>query len=144
MNIQFKEFIDFLQPVADQLKEFNVFHIKHNLKIKYYIRYADDFVIFSRDKKYLQYLLPGIKDFLDKKLKLQVHPNKIFLKTLSSGMDFLGWVNFTDHRVLRNKTKRRMFIRIKENSSDEAVNSYLGLLKHGNTKIIRDKILNIL
>jgi hypothetical protein len=64
--------------------------IKHTMKIKYYIRYADDFVIFSRDKDYLLELTPKIADFLDESLKLCLHPNKVFIKTIASGIDLLG------------------------------------------------------
>ncbi|MEK7080478.1 MAG: RNA-directed DNA polymerase [Patescibacteria group bacterium] len=123
------------------LNEFDQF-IKHKLKIKYSIRYADDFVVLSEDRKYLQNITPLIGDFLQNELKLTLHPDKIFIKTLPSGIDFLGWVNFKDHRILRIKTKKRMLKRIKKNSSRETLNSYLGLLKHGNTKIIQSKFFN--
>ena len=76
------------------LNEFDQF-VKHNLKVKYYIRYADDFVILSEDKKYLEDLILKINNFLKNSLKLQMHPDKVFIKTLSSGVDFLGWVNFS-------------------------------------------------
>ena len=117
--------------------------VKHDLKVKQYIRYADDFVIFSEDKKYLKNLIPAISDFLQNELKLKLHPNKVFIRTLASGVDFLGWVNFTDHRVLRTTTKRRIIRKIREGSKLETLNSYLGLLKHGNTKKIQGKILKI-
>ena len=116
--------------------------VKHKLKIKYYIRYADDFVILSKDKKYLENLVSVIEDFLQKELKLTLYPNKIFIKTLSSGIDFLGWVNFFDHRILRKITKRRMFKKVKENPKIETQNSYLGLLKHGNANKIKKIVLN--
>jgi retron-type reverse transcriptase len=115
--------------------------LKHKLKIKYYIRYADDFVILSESKDYLGCLILIINDFLQNKLKLTLHPDKVFIKTLSSGVDFLGWVNFPDHRVIRAKTKKRMFIGIKKNSGEETLNSFLGLLKHGNTKLLQIEIL---
>jgi retron-type reverse transcriptase len=115
--------------------------VKHKLKAGYYIRYADDFVILSQDKTYLEYLLPGISDYLQNKLWLTLHPDKVFVKTLYSGVDFLGWVNFPDHRILRNKTKNRMFKKIRESSNEKTLNSYLGLLKHGNCCKIKEKIL---
>ena len=43
-------------------KQFDYF-IKHKLRAKYYIRYADDFVIFSRDKDCLLKLIPKIENF---------------------------------------------------------------------------------
>ena len=123
------------------MNEFDQF-IKHKLKAKYYIRYADDFVVLSQDKDWLYELLIKIGDFLSEELQLKLHPNKIFIKTISSGVDFLGWVHFTDHRVLRTATKRRMISKLKTNKSPEAVSSYLGLLKHGNTYKIKEKYVN--
>ena len=106
--------------------------VKHKLKARYYIRYADDFVIFSESKDYLANCIPKISEFLQKELKLKLHPDKVFIKTLASGVDFLGWISFPDHRVLRTTTKRRMMKRIKNNPARETLDSYLGLLGHGN------------
>jgi len=121
----------------DELDQF----VKHKLKAKHYIRYADDFVTLSGNRDYLGGVLLGIKGFLESKLRLQLHPGKVFIKTLSSGVDFLGWVNFTDHRVLRTKTKKRAFVRLKNNPNRKAINSYLGLMEHGNTNKLKKGIL---
>jgi RNA-directed DNA polymerase len=115
-------------------------HVTHKLKVKYYIRYADDFVFLSRDKKYLESLLSLIGVFLRERLSLGLHPNKVSIETFSSGIDFLGWVHFPDHRVLRTTTKRRMFKRVQKDNKREVVESYLGLLKHGNGRKLQDKI----
>lgn len=64
--------------------------IKHKMKVKYYIRYADDFVVFNQNKNYLLELITKIGDFLEEELKLSLHPDKVFVKTYSSGVDFLG------------------------------------------------------
>ena len=125
------------------MNEFDRF-VKHRLKVKYYIRYADDFVFFSENKYWLEELTPRIYCFLAKKLKLQLHPDKVFIKTLASGVDFLGWVNFNNHRILRTTTKRRMIKRIKESPFSAIINSYLGLLKHGNTRKIQKLVNQIL
>ena len=109
--------------------------IKHCFKIKYYIRYADDFVILLHRKDILEELLPKLGDFLEEWLSLKLHPNKISIQTLASGVDFLGWVHFPNHRVLRTTTKRRMFRRMVERKGNEAtLRSYQGLLSHGNTR----------
>lgn len=118
------------------MNEFDQF-VKHTLKVKYYIRYADDFVIFSRDKSILIALVSAIRLCLSEKLHLELHPDKVFIKTLSSGMDFLGWVHFTDHRVLRTVTKRRMLTKVNERN----ISSYLGLLKHGNAFTLQKWIM---
>ncbi|MCX6786407.1 MAG: reverse transcriptase/maturase family protein [Candidatus Kaiserbacteria bacterium] len=122
------------------MNEFDQF-AKHKLKAKYHIRYADDFVFLSHDREWLVSLLPRIHDFLHNHLSLELHPNKVSIQTLASGVDFLGWIHFPDHRVLRTATKRRMFRRIKEVSDKkETIQSYLGLLSHGNTYKLRQKL----
>ena len=121
------------------LNEFDQF-VKHKLKIKYYIRYADDFVFFSQNKAELEALVSVISGFLEERLKLTIHPKKIFIKTLASGVDFLGWVHFPYHRVLRTKTKIRMFKRLEESQKEETVASYLGMLSHGNGYGLKEEI----
>ena len=118
-------------------------YVKHKLKAKYYIRYADDFVFLSQNKEYLENLKNEISVFLNKNLKLQLHPNKVFIKTIYSGVDFLGFVHFPKHRVLRTTTKKRMFRNLQKNDfKEESLNSYKGMLKWGNSyKIQQDLIL---
>jgi RNA-directed DNA polymerase len=115
-------------------------YVKHKLKAKYYIRYADDFILLSRSKTELKRNLSYIICYLSKELRLTIHPDKVFIKTLTSGVDFLGWVHFPDHRVLRTVTKKRMLKNLKQNRSRETKASYLGLLKHGNTQKLQDLI----
>jgi len=121
------------------MNEFDQF-VKRKLKVKYYIRYADDFVILSEDKNELENLLPKISNFLSERLKLSLHPDKVFIKTIASGVDFLGWVHFPRHRVLRTSTKRRMLKQMKENLRKEVRQSYLGMLKYGNTQKLREMV----
>lgn len=121
------------------MNEFDQF-MKHQLKAKQYVRYADDFVVMSHDRAWLLNLVPQIEVFLENRLKLKLHPNKVFIKTLASGVDFLGWVHFSDHRVLRTATKRRLLKRLEISPKPEAIHSYLGLLSHGNAGKLRDEI----
>ena len=123
------------------MNEFDQF-VKRELKIKYYIRYSDDFIVLSRDKKYLENTLEQMKYFLENNLKLTMHPDKVFIKTISSGMDFLGWVNFSKHRVLRTTTKKRAIRALLHNPKKAVQASYLGLLKHGNTNKLVSNIKN--
>jgi retron-type reverse transcriptase len=116
--------------------------VKHKLKTKYYLRYADDFVIMSSDKKWLKSLIPKISSFLLDNLELQLHPKKVIIKTLASGVDFLGWAHFPNHRVLRTATKRRMLARIRVYPTNETLQSYLGLLSHGNTQKLKTRVLH--
>jgi retron-type reverse transcriptase len=117
------------------MHEFDVY-IKQTLKIKYYIRYADDFVIFDRDCKKLTKTFQSVERFLFVELALEMHPQKISIGTLSSGIDFLGWVHFPHHKVLRTVTKLRMFRKISANN----ITSYTGMLGHGNSHKILSKL----
>ena len=118
------------------MNEFDQF-VKHKLKARYYIRYADDFVVLSESKTYLESLLANMGQFLSTWLHLELHPDKVFIKTLASGVDFLGWVHFFGHRVLRTSTKRRMFRSLEQTQNEQSVASYLGLLKHGNAVMLQ-------
>jgi RNA-directed DNA polymerase len=117
--------------------------VKRELKVKYYIRYADDFILLSEGKRWLENLLPRISDFLETTLKLSIHPDKVCIKTLASGVDFLGWVHLPDHRVLRKSTRLRMMRRIVESSTLETYQSYLGIIAHGNSKKVKRKLDNL-
>jgi retron-type reverse transcriptase len=119
------------------MNEFDQF-VKHRLKVKYYIRYADDFVLVSRDQNWLIAQIPLIQDWLIEKLDLELHPNKITLKTFASGIDFLGYTLKPNCTLIRTKTKNRMLINL--DSSNLA--SYLGVCKHANTYELQDLLLN--
>lgn len=107
---------------------------KHKLKTKYYIRYADDLTFFSHEKIELEAILPRIVEFLYRRLKLNLHPDKVSIKTFASGVDFLGWVHFPDHRVLRTTTKHRMLKRVAETDDEAVIVSYRGMLRGGNAR----------
>lgn len=114
--------------------------VKRVLKVEHYIRYADDMVFFSRDKKYLEELVPQLEKFLFDELKLSLHPKKIHIKTVASGVDFLGYVFFPDHVVIRTSTKKRMLRRISEFNFP----SYVSLLCYCNGKRIENNIMHML
>ncbi|MBI5222607.1 MAG: RNA-directed DNA polymerase [Candidatus Magasanikbacteria bacterium] len=126
--------------------------VKHELKVKYYLRYCDDFIILHNDRRWLEEQVPKIKDFLQNKLSLLLHPDKVSIKKYSQGIDFLGYVVLPHHIVLRTKTKRRMFKKLAEKrrlwqvgeltaeSFNQSLQSYLGMLKHGNCFALKREI----
>lgn len=118
--------------------------VKQRLHVRYYIRYADDFVLISSNKSELEDMLTQIQFFLNDNLKLTLHPDKVSITTLASGVDFLGWVHFPNHRVLRTATKRRMFKNLGGDSQSSTIQSYLGFLKYGNTEKLKNKISKLL
>ena len=116
--------------------------VKETLRVSYYIRYTDDFVFLHENPVALASLLPIIRRYLFEELALDLHPNKIILTKLKRGIDFLGYVVLPHHRVLRTKTKRRMWKALMEwDRNDFApVESYRGMLKQCNGYAIDKKI----
>jgi hypothetical protein len=117
-------------------------YIKHKLKVKHYIRYADDFVLLSDNRWWLRQQLVPIQNFLEGCLRLSLHPRKVSIETISSGVDFLGWVHFPHHQVFRTTTKRRMMQKLNNDTNAAALQSYLGLMQHGDTYDLRREVLS--
>ncbi len=114
------------------MHEFDMY-VKQELKVKQYIRYADDFVILSDSREYLETILLKLEAFLREKLHLTLHEHKVYIKTYGSGVDFLGWVHFPHHRQIRTSTKKKIVRMMKWYPKRETINSYSGLLGHGDT-----------
>jgi RNA-directed DNA polymerase len=126
--------------------------VKQTCSIHYYGRYVDDFILISNDKSYLKLLLPKIIYFLESKLKLTLHPNKIYLQHFSKGISYLGTV-IKPHRIyIANRTKGNFYNALelqnqKLNKTEvskndliqfrSSINSYLGILKHYKTYKLR-------
>nr|AQS34447.1 hypothetical protein [uncultured bacterium] len=89
------------------LNEFDQF-VKHNLKVKYYLRYADDFMFVSQDKDLLYRCINTLKKYLFENVKLELHPKKIVLRRLEWGIDFLGYIVLPHYVLPRTKTKIRI------------------------------------
>lgn len=80
-------------------------YVKHSLRIRYYIRYCDDFCIYSNNKKELQIIKMLVAAFLRVKLKLKLSKCDIFPTT--QGVDFLGYRHFPKGYLLARKTTAR-------------------------------------
>lgn len=135
------------------MNEFDQF-VKHTLKVKYYAKYTDDFLIISENKNYLEKLLPRLQLFLSEKLKLELHPNKVTIRKYHQGIDFLGYIIFPHHRLLRAKTKKRIVRNLKRKIDDykkklisekslmQSLQSYLGVLSHANAYRLTESLKN--
>lgn len=98
--------------------------IKNKLKAKYYIRYMDDMIIISANPEEIAVYAEKVKIFLEDLLFLSIHNDRINHK-LTEGVDFLGYIIFPYHLILRPKTARRLLRQINQNN----LPSYSGLLR---------------
>lgn len=128
--------------------------IKHQLRISYYLRYTDDFIILNENMDFLTNLIPIIKTFLENNLRLTLHPQKISIRKYHQGINFLGYILFSHHCLPRTKTCRRLFAKIKNKvgqfhqeeitleTLDNSLQSYLGFLTHANSYKLTQKLKN--
>ena len=130
------------------LNELDYF-IKHELKAKYYIRYVDDFVILHSSKEQLELWKEKISLFLSNNLKLQLHPEKSKIISLSRGIDFVGFRNFYYFKLLRKRNIKNMKSKInlyknKKITKAKFFEIYLGwraYSKWADSSNVREKIL---
>lgn len=130
--------------------------IKYDLKIRFYGRYVDDFIIVHPDKEYLKSVIPKIKNFLEKELQLTLHPNKIYLQHYTKGVKYLGAVIKPYRTYIANRTKGNLYHAIRKQNliarghkpTEEekgkflsSMNSYLGIMKHYKTYRLRQRII---
>jgi len=130
--------------------------IKHDLAVRYYGRYVDDFVLVHPDKGHLKALIPILKNALQTQLKLTLHPNKIYLQHYSKGVQFLGALIKPQRIYIANRTKGNFYAAIEKqnalvkttppNDQQQAaflssMNAYLGIMKHYNTHRLRKRML---
>lgn len=116
-------------------------HIKEVLGIKYYFRYADDIVILADNKAYLHDILHKIKNYFEKKLKLTIKKNYRIFPVDNCGIDFLGYVYFHTHVLVRKKIKKRFAKMLKKHRNEASISSYKGWIKHCNGKNLLKKLL---
>jgi retron-type reverse transcriptase len=123
------------------LNDFDQF-VKKELQIPFYIRYTDDFLIIDPDRKKLESLVEPLRNFLWKKLKLDLHPGKITFKKYRQGVDFLDYIQFPHHRLLRTRTRKRIFRKTKRGISEQSLMSYLGVLSHADAYELSRELRN--
>ncbi len=125
------------------LNDFDHF-VKRDLGIKYYGRYVDDFLIVHNDIKYLREVLFRVKEYLEKEVKLVLHPDKIYLQHYSKGFKFLGAYIKPYRRYIVNRTKFNFKESLRNPSLNYtcSINSYLGLMSHCNSHSLRKSSLS--
>lgn len=114
-------------------------YIKEQLKIKYYVRYADDMVMVDVNKKKIHKAIRALQLYLDKNNYLvKIKDNWQVWKTFTRPLNFLGYKFYKDYTILRLpilKKLKRQIRRVKKDGTLRIVratkiSSYIGWLKH--------------
>jgi hypothetical protein len=108
-------------PIGNQTSQFfaNVFldpldhYIKDHLRRRGYVRYVDDFLIFSDDKAELRELQQQLAEFLAP-LRLRLHPTKNVVFPVTEGIRFLGYRVFPTHKLLVKDNVHRFRRRVRQ------------------------------
>lgn len=116
--------------------------LKEQLQLKYYCRYADDMVILSDSKERLHQVLDQIRRYLLENLKLQVKNTYQVFPVRARGIDFVGYVFFHTHTLLRKSIKKSFARMLRRNKNPQSVASYRGWAMHCNSKNLLKKLLN--
>lgn len=85
--------------------------IKENLKIKYYVRYQDDFLLFHHSKEYLKFCFKEIEKFLEKE-KLKLNKKSRIYKNTNNFM-FLGrdkHGKYAKYRTVMRQLKKKKYL----------------------------------
>jgi len=126
-------------------------HIREKLKVKHYVRYIDDMVLFGNNKKELHKVRRLIETYLKDEMGLELKDNWQVFKTDSRGVDFLGFVFFRTHIRLRARNflafirqcavvKKLMALKMSIPFKIAAgLISRLGQLKHFDSFVIKSK-----
>ncbi|WP_377161839.1 RNA-directed DNA polymerase [Roseateles sp. UC29_93] len=107
-------------------------HVKHDLRIKHYVRYVDDFVLIHRDPAVLRQAHDDIGLWLPATLHASLNPRKTIIQPVSRGIDFVGNVIKPWSQTTRRRSVRAALRRIEAAPAEELGtlgNSYFGLLR---------------
>jgi len=125
--------------------------LKEALRIKKYLRYMDDFLLFSDDKNQLQEALCRIRAFLGRRLDLTLKEKAVVIATVAQGVPFLGfriyprtirmqrekWVRF--RKRIRQLERSYLEGAIEEDRLAASVGAMVGHIQHADSLVARRK-----
>ncbi len=107
-------------------------HVKHDLRVRHYIRYVDDFILLHESPQQLNAWREDLEAFLPERLRVNLNPKKTILQPVDRGVDFVGHVVKPHRRTIRRRTFNETLHRLERlHQADVRVsaNSYFGLLR---------------
>jgi RNA-directed DNA polymerase len=121
--------------------------VKHTLRAKYYVRYVDDLVILDGSREKLEYYQNEIGRFVSEKLDLVAHPQKQFIRPISCGIDFVGYVIRPEYILIRRRVvgdwrrKLEILSSLDKKECFQVMASYLAHAKWANAYQLKKKIM---
>lgn len=82
-------------------------YCKHNLGVKYYVRYMDDFILLAPNKRKARRWYREIQRYAESYLHLKLNPKSCFYPS-SHGLDFVGYKIMNNCLRLRQRSKRKL------------------------------------
>ena len=114
--------------------------VKHKLKISYYVRYVDDFVILSKDAHFLYKIKNQVNKFLNLHLNLFLNYKKCYLNKIENGLSFCGQTIKPFRRIIRFSSKCRAMGKILKTTKPEVFVSFLGMFRRA-SKSFNDRVI---
>ncbi len=133
------------------LNELDLF-AKVGLRKRHYLRYMDDFLVFGNSKMELKETKNKMRMFLKKLLNLDLHEGKSQIYKVSSGIKFLGFRIFKNHRKLASDNVRKLKKRLKKfeyllgkgkiekKEIKDSIRCWVAHSKYADTKALRLKV----
>jgi len=124
--------------------------VKRELHVRDYLRYCDDFLLFSDDKAFLHECRKKIGLFLRDRLRLEYSRSDVF--SVRQGVDFCGYRHFDNFVLLRKSTKLRQERRLREirkaveggsfdrDKCRSSLDSMAGWMRHAKTHRLKEKL----
>lgn len=126
-------------------------YVKEQLKVRHYVRYMDDFLVFARNRLVLAEKMEAIADYADSKLRLQLKP--VVQGSVSGGVSFLGYRLYPGKVMLNGRSKKRLVAKMKlyarflaegiwsEKEYAEHIVPLVAFARHGYTKGLRRRAI---
>lgn len=109
-------------------------YIKETLRVKYYLRYLDDFVILCHNKGEAHRMIGKISEKVDE-LGFRLHEPK--LRPLTAGLDFMGYVTYPGRGMYWRTSDKKAWLKRRKGVTNprrmrEIDGSAWGYISHGN------------
>jgi hypothetical protein len=127
--------------------------LKDHLGVAGYVRYCDDFLVFSDNKAKLGHIRAEAGRFLAR-LRLRLHDDKSVIAPTAQGIGFLGYRVFPTHRLLAKRNVHRFRRRLRRMQDDHAngaialedvrarIMSWIGHARQADTWRLRERLLS--